>query len=136
MRELTPEEQAQLESMTDPEVIKPKFAWDDTFQRKLLAMLLTDEYMLVQAIDKVKPEYFSNEAHVIICKILVQYFAKEKTKPQEWIIQNELKNILKDRDKTVQLHYAAELKSIYDFYTPGVDSREYLIDKEIGRAHV
>ena len=93
MRELTPEEQAQLESMTDPEVIKPKFAWDDTFQRKLLAMLLTDEYMLVQAIDKVKPEYFSNEAHVIICKILVQYFAKEKTKPQEWIIQNELKNI-------------------------------------------
>ena len=129
MRELTPEEQAQLESMTDPEVIKPKFAWDDTFQRKLLAMLLTDEYMLVQAIDKVKPEYFSNEAHVIICKILVQYFAKEKTKPQEWIIQNELKNILKDRDKTVQLHYAAELKSIYDFYTPGVDSREYLIDK-------
>jgi replicative DNA helicase len=129
MRELTPEEQAQLESMTDPEVVKSKFAWDDTFQRRLLAMLLTDDYMLIQSMDKIKPEYFSNESHILICRILLTYFTKEKFRPKDWIISQELTNLLKDRDRTIQLHYQAELKSIYDYYVPGVDSREYLIDK-------
>jgi len=129
MRELTPEEQAKLESMTDPEVVRPKFAWDDTFQRRLLAMILTDDYMLVQSMDKIKPEYFSNEAHVIICRILLEYFSTKKSIPKDWILQQELSNALKDRDRTIQLHYQAELKSVYDYYVPGVDSREYLIDK-------
>ena len=38
MRALTPEEAARLEEMTDGEITKSKFAWDDTFQRKLLGM--------------------------------------------------------------------------------------------------
>ena len=96
MRDLTPEEQAQLESMTDPEVIKPKFVWDDTFQRKLLAMLLTDDFMLIQSMDKVKPEYFTNESHVLICRILLNYFTKEKHRPQDWIISQELTSALKE----------------------------------------
>ncbi|MEI8270699.1 MAG: hypothetical protein WCG45_04985, partial [bacterium] len=65
MRELTPEEQAQLDAMSNGEVVKSKFAWDDAFQKKLLGMLLSDQYMLVQSIGKVVPEYFSNEAHVL-----------------------------------------------------------------------
>jgi replicative DNA helicase len=129
MRELTPEEQAKLESMTDPEVIKTKYEWDDTFQRKLLAMLLTDQYMLVQSIDKIKPEYFSNEAHILICKILFGYFKERKALPNDWVLVQELNDTLKDRDRTVQLHHLSELRSLYDYYVPGIDSREYLIDK-------
>lgn len=129
MRELTPEEQAQLDGMTDPAVVKPKFAWDDTFQRKLLAMLLKDRYMLIQSVDKIKPDYFSNEAHVIICQILLQEFLTKASIPDEFIIANELKTVLKDRDKSVLLHYLAELHSLYKYYVPGLDSREYLIEK-------
>ena len=129
MRELTPEEQAKLEGMIDPQVVKPKFAWDDTFQRKLLAMLLKDRFMLIQSVDKVKPDYFSNEAHVLICKTLIQYFVKNAAIPDEFILRNELQSILKDRDKSVLLHYIAELHSLYNYYVPGLDSREYLIDK-------
>jgi len=129
MRDLTPEEQAKLEAMTDPEVVKPKFAWDDTFQRKLLAMLLTDQFMLIQSMDKVKPDYFSNEIHVAICKILLKYFAERKSLPEKWIIIQELNETLKEKDKTVQLHYLAELNAVYDYYVPGIDTREYLIDK-------
>jgi len=129
MRELTPEEQAQLEGLTDPDIIKPKFSWDDTFQRKLLGMLLVDPYMLVQAMDKVKPEYFSNEAHVLICNVLLKYFAEKKSVPEKFIIDQEIKNSLKDSDKSVQLHYQAELNCVYDYYVPGLDTREYLIDK-------
>jgi replicative DNA helicase len=129
MRDLTPEEQAQLEGMTDPDVVKSKFAWDDTFQRRLLAMLLTDKFMLVQACDKIKPEYFSNESHVLICKKLLEYFGARKSLPEKWILSQELESALKDRDRTVQLHHMAELNSIYDYYVPGLDTREYLIDK-------
>ena len=74
MRELTPEEQAKLEGLTDPDVNATKFGWDETFQKKLLGMLLTDKYMLVQSIDKIKPMYFSTEAHVTICTILFEFF--------------------------------------------------------------
>lgn len=129
MRELTPEEQAQLEEITDPEIVKPKFSWDDTFQRKLLGMLLLDPYMLVQAMDKIKPEYFSNEAHVAICTILLKHFQKNKAIPEKWIIDQELKTYLKDSDSSVQLHYQAELNCVYDYYIPGLEVREYLINK-------
>lgn len=129
MRELTPEEQAKLEMMTDPQIVKPKFAWDDAFQRKLLGMLLTDQYMLVQSIDKIKAEYFSNEAHVLICKILLEHFEKHRAIPEKWIVDQELANVLKDRDKSIHLHHRAELHSVYDYYVPGLETREYLIDK-------
>jgi len=129
LRELTPEEQAQLEDLTDPDVIKPKFSWDDTFQRKLLGMLLLDPHMLVQAMDKIKPEYFSNEAHVSISKILLDHFKTHKAIPEKWILEQELKNVLKDAEKSVQLHYLSELNCVYDYYVPGLEAREYLIEK-------
>lgn len=130
MRELTPEEQAKLEAMTDPDGQgRPKFAWDDTFQRKLLSMLLTDHYMLIQSLDKVRADYFSNEAHVLIAKILLQHFADRKAIPEKWILQQELKQALKDRDAAIQLHYLAELNTLYEYYVPGLETREYLIDK-------
>jgi hypothetical protein len=129
MRDLNPEELAKLEGMSDPQGGKSKFAWDDTFQRRLLAMLLTDQYMLVQALDKIKPDYFSNEAHVLIARILLEHFTTRKALPEKWILQQELADRLKDRDKSIQLHYLAELHSVYEYYVPGLETREYLLDK-------
>lgn len=129
MRELTPEEQAQLDSMSNGEVVKSKFTWDDAFQKKLLGMLLSDQYMLVQSLGKVFPEYFSNEAHVLVAKILFSHFEKHKSIPEKWIIEQELENLLKDRDKGVNLLYRTELNAVYEYYVPGLDTREYLIDK-------
>lgn len=131
VRSLTPEEEAQLAEMTgtaEPES-KAKFTWDDTFQRQLLGMLLSDSYMLIQALDKVKPEYFSNESHVQICKILFKHFESRKAIPEKWILEQELKELSKNRDANVQIFYLTELRSLYDYYIPGIDTREYLIDK-------
>lgn len=129
MRELTPEEQAHLETLTDPDVVKSKFAWDDTFQRKLLGMLLTDKFMLIQSLNKIKSNYFSNESHVLICKILLEYFEKHKNIPDKWILQQELTDTLKERERSVLLYHQAELNSIYEYYVPGAETREYLLDK-------
>lgn len=129
MRELTPEEQAKLEGLTDPDVNDPKFGWDETFQKKLLGMLLTDHFMLVQSIDKIKPMYFSSEAHVTVCTLLFEYFEKHRTIPDKWILHQELQNKLKEREKSIQIYFTTELHTLYTFYVPGVDTREYLLDK-------
>jgi replicative DNA helicase len=129
MRDLTPEEQAKLDGMTQIQTSKAKYAWDDTFQRKLVGMLLVDKPMLLQALDKIQPEYFSNEAHVLIVRILFKHFTVHKEIPDKWILDNELKTTLKDRDASVQLHYQSELYTVYEYYVPGLESREYLIEK-------
>lgn len=130
MRDLTPEEQAKLDSFNEEEsTATTKFSWDDTFQRKLLGMLLTDHYMLVQALDKIKPEYFSNDAHVLISKILLNYFQKNKAIPEKFILEQEIKDKLKDSEDSTLVHYISELGCVYDYYLPGLDTREYLIDK-------
>ena len=137
MRDPTPEELAKLEVVTSASAQHiPKFAWDDTFQRKLMGMLLTDHFMLLQSMDKIRPEYFSNESHVLITKILLSHFHEHKAIPEKWIIENELNNLLKDRDKSVSLHFLAELTSVYDYYVPGIDTREYLLDKVTSFAKV
>jgi replicative DNA helicase len=129
MRELTPEEQAKLELLTDPDVTKTKFAWDETFQKKLLGMLLTDHFMLVQSVDKIKPIYFSSEVHVTICGLLFEYFAKHHTIPERFILHQELQEKLKDREKSIQIYYTGEFHTLYEYYVPGLDTREYLLDK-------
>lgn len=129
MRDLTPEEQARIDGFADDGNNDTKFSWDDTFQSKLLGMLLTDRFMLVQSLDKIKPNYFSNEAHVLIAKIVLEYFAKQKEVPPQWVLKQELTDQLKDRDKAIQLHFMAQLEALYTFYVPGLDTREYLVDK-------
>jgi hypothetical protein len=129
MRELTPEEQARLDNYSDPDAARTKFSWDDTFQRKLLAMLLCDRHLLVQSLDKIKPQYFSNEAHVMICKILFDYFQKQKNVPEPWIVKQEMSDRLKDREKSIVIHFLGELESLYSYFVPGLDTREYLLDK-------
>ena len=54
-----------------------------------------DRFMLIQSVDKIKPDYFSNEAHVIISKILLQQFITKAVIPDEFIIANELRSSLK-----------------------------------------
>ena len=129
MRELTPEEQSKFDSFSDPDSIKTNFAWDDTFQRRILGMLLMDQTMLIQSIDKLKPHYFSNEVHVTITKILFNYFQEKRISPHMAVLKQELLNHLKEKDNSVQLYYISELEALYDYYVPGIVTREYLLER-------
>lgn len=135
MQQLTAEQQARLDSLSD-NASTTKFSWDDTFQRKLLGMLLTDRMMLVQSLDKIQPGYFSNEVHVSVCKILFEYFQKHRAIPEKWVMQQELLDRIKDRDKAIQIYFQGELESLYSYFIPGMDTREYLLDKVVSFAKV
>lgn len=120
---------AQILSEENGNQLLPKFSWDDSFQTRLVGALLTDRYFLVQSLDKIKPSYFSKEIHVQIINFLYSYFEKYKVLPEKWFIKEEITKLYKDRSEEIQIASEAELEKIYDFYIPGVDSREALVDK-------
>lgn len=132
----TKEQLAVLATLADPDVVKPVFAWDDTFQRKLLAALLCDRNTLVQSLDKIKPLYFTNDIHRDVCKILFAHFEKYKAPPERWILKTELAAAHEKRDDAFRLHALAELDALYDYYVPGLETREYVLDKVTNFAKV
>jgi hypothetical protein len=73
MRELTPEEQAKLEALSG-DGTKVKFSWDDTFQRRIDGDVVDRPGHAHAEHGQNRPGYFSNEVHVMACKILFEYF--------------------------------------------------------------
>lgn len=127
---LTEDEKARLEELKSSDDLgNNKFGWDENFQSMMLGLLLTDKFFLIQSLDKIKPEYFSKETHVLICRILFEYFEKYKDLPASWIIKQEIKDRLKDKKQEIILYYDSDYENIVDFMVPGVESRQVLTDK-------
>lgn len=119
-----------------------KYRWGEDFQRMVLAMLLCDRFFLIQARDLIKPEYFTNEVHGLLCRLLYYYFDKYETAPSKVFLCEELHNALSSKDTAVRLVYMTEAKTVYDYYTqggvgdmlPGLDNREAILDKIVSFA--
>lgn len=133
MSNLSDKEQAVLAGLMKTEIAteRPRYAWDENFQRRLLAMLLTDTFFMVQSQGLVQPTYFSNEAHVIIADLLFKYFNKYKSLPESFLLGEELREKTKDRDGAVRLLFQSEFDGLYDYYVPGLATRDALLDKLI-----
>ena len=66
-----------LDKLVNPDAVKkPKYSWDDNFQRRIVGLILTDNYFIIQAITLVKPEYFINEVHSDIVNVCFSFFEK------------------------------------------------------------
>jgi len=133
--DLTPEELEQLAGLTDPDSDDDaEFRWDEQFQRYILAMLVSDKHFLIQSLPLVKPNYFTDEVHKLICKLLFTHFNEYKVLPKKlWIVQ-EVKDAIEGKSDEVKIHYLQELGMVYDHYTPGIESRDYLLDKIVNFA--
>lgn len=120
-----------LSGKSEPTV---KFNWSETFQKNLAGMLLSDQYFLIQARDKIKPEYFSNESHIFFVNRLFKYYDKYNSIPKKFFLEQEIHDGLKEVDANIKLHYLSELEQCYDYYVPGLESRDALVDKIISFA--
>lgn len=117
-----------LEGLQDPDGDDDaRYNWDTEFQKHIIALLLVDKQFLLQSIDLIKPSYFTNKAHQMACRILFEFFKKYKLVPKKSFVIQEVKETLKD-DKAL-VYYLGEIKGLYDYFEPGLDSREYLADK-------
>lgn len=121
------------EFVEDPDLVDPdagldsKYAWDEEFQRHVAALLVSDRHFLLQSIDLVNPNYFTNKAHSKICSIVFDFFKKYKVLPRKDFIVQELKTKLND-SKSIA-YYLGEVNVLFDYFQPGLEARDYLQDK-------
>lgn len=117
----------------DPTIVDPdegdsaKFAWDKEFQRHIAALLISDRQFLLQSIDLVKPNYFSDKAHSKVIALSFEFFKKYRLMPKKEFLVQELKTDLKG-NKALP-YYLAEVNVLFDYFKPGAEAREYLQDK-------
>lgn len=117
-----------LDDMIDPDGDEDaRYSWDTDFQRHVIALLMTDKIFLLQSIDLIKPSYFTNKAHSKACSLLFDYFRKYNLLPKKNFLIQEAKEAFKD-DKA-KLHHIGEIISLYDYFEPGLEARQYLSDK-------
>ena len=122
------------EIFEDPTLIDPDagdeattYSWDEEFQRHIIALLVADRQFLLQSIDLVKPTYFTNKAHQKMCGIAYDFFKRYKMMPKKELLIQEMKDSLKDNKSLA--YYVGEVNVVFDYFQPGLDSREYLQDK-------
>lgn len=104
-----------------------RYSWDEEFQRHIISLLLCDRQFLLQSVDLIRPSYFTNKAHTKACSILFDHFREYKKMPDKTIILQEMKDDLKD-NKSLP-YYLGEMNSLFKYFKPGLDNRDYLLDK-------
>lgn len=123
-----------MEDFEDPTLADPdqdsndvKYSWDEEFQRHITALVLCDRQFMLQSLDLIKPTYFTNKAHQKAVSIAFNLFKKHRFLPSKDLIIQEIKSDLKD-NKALS-YYLGEINTIYDYFQPGLDARDYLQDK-------
>jgi KaiC/GvpD/RAD55 family RecA-like ATPase len=111
----------------DLDVSDAQYNWDQDFQRHIIALLMVDKQFLVQSMDLIKPTYFTNKAHQKVCDMVFEFFKKYKDLPRQTFIQQEMHDVFKD-DKA-KLAHLGEVNTLFTFFEPGLEAREYLADK-------
>jgi replicative DNA helicase len=131
LRKLSEEDQRKLDLLESPEPAEKqdKFTWEDDFQRRLLALLLTDRYFLLQSINKIDCKYFTSETHVLVAKCLFEYFENYAAMPEPFILIELFNKEIVEKTPELQMVMVAELKSLYNYYVPEVESRDFLLDR-------
>lgn len=128
---LTPEEEKQLEGFVDPDepVQENQFKWDEEFQREILNLLMKDRFLLTQSLGLVDPNYFTNEVHKLIAKILFDYFQKYKSLPKKSFLSVQLEDAIEGKKLDMKHLYRQEFHLVYDYFSVVANARDYVLDK-------
>lgn len=128
--DLTPEEQEELEKLTeDVEGNLEGYQWDEDFQRYIIGMLLNDRYFATQSLDLVQPKFFADEVHQLLCRALFTHLEKYSFMPPRTFILEAVRDFVAEKDAKVRYHYVAETNVVYERYVPGLEARDFLLDK-------
>ena len=128
--DLTLEERETLKSCADPDaIVSNQYKWDQELQREVLGLLLNDRFFTLQADGLIKPEYFVSETHQLVAGIIFKHFAKYKTLPNRTQLFQEIKDKLVNAPPESKVFIFGELNTVYEYYLPGAETREYYLDK-------
>ena len=112
-----------IAKLTDKDKLA-QFNLDEDYQRCILSLLIGDSQFLMENVDLIQPTYFKNDAHKLICKIVFDHYEEYKKIPNKIVIKQAIRDKLKDEVKILVNN--TELASLYDYYIPGLDTRDAL----------
>jgi replicative DNA helicase len=125
---LTEKQQKALDytrTLMDPDSeSEAQFNFQRDYQRSILSLLLSDRTYLTESLSLIKPTYFTDDNHKLICRLLFDHFNKFKAMPNGIMVEQAIKDRIKDEVRF--MHARVELKNLYDCYHPGVEAREAL----------
>ena len=120
-------DKALVESLIENQQQQDQYEHSYEINKQIVAIILTDRNFLVQSLSLLKPAYFKDQSHELICKIVFDFFEQYKQLPNKAYVQHELK--VKCKNKEQMLLHLGELEAVLMSYVPGSYSREYLMDK-------
>ena len=125
----------QDEGLTNPDSQKSdRYRWDEDFQRVVIGLLLNNSWFVNQCRDLVDPSYFSDERHQMMCGVLFEHVDQYKSVPPKVFVIQEIRQRTSNRDPRVQFEYLAEAELVYKKFVPGLETREFLLDKIVNFA--
>lgn len=127
--QLSQDEKKVLESLADPdEKSEDCYAIDEEIQREIIGLLLNNRSFLIESQALVKPSYFTNEVHQVLCRVLFKFFDTYRTMPNKNQLAQLLRDELEGKKEETVVRYLAECNTILEFYVPGLDSRDFYRD--------
>jgi hypothetical protein len=131
MEDFNSEELQKFNQCNDPDMlnVETQYEWGEEYQRYVLGMLVNDTHFAISSQGLVKPNYFSNEVHRFVCRFVFDHHAKYGVLPKRLYVQQAIDEYVKEKDAGTKVFYRGELGTIYDYYLPGIEDREYLLDQ-------
>lgn len=140
--DLTSEEQRLLSLLRDPDTVQKnvQYDFDKNVQQDILSLMMHERSFMIQAIALIKSNYFVDKAHVLLCKVLVDWFEKHVKnitgQGEQWIQDKYIRDQLNEhlKDNPAKSYYLAEYQSIFDCYVQGLTSRSYCMERIVNFA--
>lgn len=127
---LTAEEAQQASMLVDPD--KPgasEYKWDQDFQREILSLILNDRTFTLESSALVKPSYFSDEIHRMLCDIAFSHFKQYKNPANKTQLVHEIRERISKKTDEAKARYYSELNTVLEYYNPGIENRDYYREK-------
>lgn len=121
-------EEHDFEDLTPPRETG-QFPFETRYQQHILSMLLNDRVFLTQSLNLIRPNYFVNLDHEIICSALTHYFQNNKQVPVKFVMHELLREKIKDKAKLLKC--VGEYELCASLWVPGQDDREHCLEKLI-----
>lgn len=125
---MTEDELLAMDGLQDPDADDDvQYKWDVEFQKHIASMILVDTQFCIQSIDLIKPSYFSNKAHRKAVEVVFALRQKYKFHPKKsFVIQKVKEDLVEDKALVLVI---GEINALYEYFEPGLEAREYLLDK-------
>jgi replicative DNA helicase len=128
--DLTEEQKEKYLKNTNPDApSEDKYKWSEDFQRNIIGLILNDRWFAVQCKDIVNPNYFLEEVHQLLCRMLFAYLDAYRVLPPKSYMMQEVLNATEKKESEIKVHYIGETNLVYDKYVPNLETRESYLDK-------